>query len=80
MVQDEKERESYLILIVHGIGSNAETQQRNKAEFEQQMRDLIKGGYVKSDYTFEVHVVDWKTLVDSSDMRQRMTKVQTQQS
>ncbi len=74
MVPDETEREAYLILIVHGIGSNTEVQSHNKHDFDVSMNALIKGGYINSQYTFETVVIDWKTTVDESEMRQRMKK------
>lgn len=76
VVQDEAEREAYLILIVHGIGSNTETQTQNLSDFEKSLSELIKGGFVNSEYTFETFIIDWKTLVDESDIRKRMKKCQ----
>lgn len=74
MVQDSTEREAYLILIVHGIGSNSDTQSKNKSDFDESMAALIKGGFVDSEFTFETVVIDWKTLVDESAIRKRMQK------
>jgi hypothetical protein len=48
VVPDETEREAYLILIVHGIGSNTEVQTHNKHDFDVSMNALIKGGYINS--------------------------------
>lgn len=61
-----------MILIVHGIGSNVETQSQNLHDFEQSLTDLIKGGFVNCEYAFETCVIDWKTLVDGSEIRKRL--------
>jgi hypothetical protein len=38
------------------------------------MGELIKGGHINSEFTFETVVIDWKTMVDGSDIRKRMRK------
>lgn len=40
------------------------------------MGELIKGGHINSEFTFETVVIDWKTMVDESDIRKRMRKCQ----
>ena len=50
LVQDDCEKEKYLILIVHGIGSTLETQTNNKQAFDSCINYLTKGGFIESDY------------------------------
>lgn len=75
-MQEHKEKEAYLIIMVHGIGSNTETQAKNRQDFINSVDKLITGGYIKADYTFEMVMIDWKSTVDSSEIRQRMKKCQ----
>jgi hypothetical protein len=44
------------------------------ADFRKCIEDLIKGGYVNSEYTFDTQIIDWKSTVDESDIRRRMSK------
>ena len=65
-MKDDNEKEAYLILVVHGIGSNKEVQQSNKEMLDKSFESLISGGYIKSDFVFERVMIDWKTMVDES--------------
>ena len=53
-IEDEYEQEPYLILIVHGIGSNSETQKLNKYHFDSCVKSLLKTGLI--DASFEIVV------------------------
>ena len=64
IVKDDNEKEAYLILIVHGIGSNKDVQHENKKMLDQSFQTLISQGYSKSDFVFERVMIDWKTVVD----------------
>ena len=63
-----------MILIVHGIGCERTVQQRNLTDFTDNIKFLIRGGYLSCDYAFETAMIDWKTTVDNSDLRQRSQK------
>ena len=69
LVQDDCEKEIYLILIVHGIGSPQQTQTNNKQAFDLCLDTLVKGGFIDCKYQFETVMIDWKTTVDQSDQR-----------
>ena len=60
----EASLEPYLIIIVHGIGSNAETQTSNLKTFQESFKKIKKGGFYDQKYSLEMKMVDWKTDVD----------------
>ena len=76
VVEDDTEKEMYLIIIVHGIGSDVNTQSQNKEDFDKAIATILKGCYLNSKYSFMTHMIDWKTTIDSSEMRIRMKKCQ----
>lgn len=47
---DEESKEIYLLLLVHGIGSNLESQMFREQELHKGIKKVIKGGYFDSDY------------------------------
>lgn len=78
VIEDDTEKEMYLIIIVHGIGSDVNTQTQNKEDFDKAIATILKGCYLNSKYSFMTHMIDWKTTIDSSEMRIRMKKCQIQ--
>ena len=73
-INDEDEREPYLILVVHGIGSNNETQKLNKLNLDDCIKEVVKQGLVTPIYKYESVMVDWKSMTDQSESRQRSRK------
>ena len=65
-IQGDEEKEVYLLLIVHGIGANLESQKVREAELHAGMKKILEGGYFDCDYKIVTHVVDWKTEVEKS--------------
>ena len=66
----------YLLLCVHGIGSDAETQKKNMADFHKAFSKIDQGGYYKKSYDIHIQMIDWKTLVDTSKLRKTFGKCQ----
>lgn len=64
----------YLLLCVHGIGSNTDTQKINMKDFHKCFKKIDKGGYYKKVYDLKIHMIDWKTLVDKSKLRSNIAK------
>ena len=56
----------YLILIIHGIGANLETQRGYDKSMNDNFKKIIEGGYHDSKYDIITHVVDWKTEIEKS--------------
>ena len=65
-IKGEEEKEVYLIMIVHGIGSNLEHQRVREHELHAGIKKVTQGGYFNSEYQVVTHVVDWKTEVEKS--------------
>jgi hypothetical protein len=74
VIEDDSEKEMYLIIMVHGIGSDVKTQSQNKEDFDKAISTILKGCYLNSKYSFITQMIDWKTTIDSSEMRSRMKK------
>ena len=74
IIKDDSEKEAYLILVVHGIGSNREVQTQNKKMLDESFQTLISQGYSRSDFVFERVMIDWKTVVDQSQQREKLKK------
>lgn len=72
------ELEPFLIIIVHGIGSNKDTQKLNLSNFEESFATIRKGGYYKQMYNLQMKMVDWKTAVDESSIRKDLNRCQIQ--
>jgi len=65
-VKGKEEKEVYLVLLVHGIGSNIDSQKIRETEFHAGIKKVIGGGHFVSQYQIVTHVVDWKTEVEKS--------------
>ena len=75
VIPGNDEKEPYLLLIVHGIGSNTDQQTINKQDFDDCITDLVTKGYAtETQFKFMTHVIDWKSMVDASEQRQKMSK------
>ena len=44
-VKGDDEKEVYLVLLVHGIGSDLETQKTRETEFHAGVKKIVKGGH-----------------------------------
>lgn len=47
-VKDDSEKEVYLFMLVHGIGSDLDTQKAREAEFHAGVKKIIKGGHFEN--------------------------------
>ena len=65
-VKGDEEKEVYLILMVHGIGSNLESQKNSEQQLHNGIKKITRGGYFDCEYQIVTHVVDWKTEVEKS--------------
>lgn len=65
------------MLMVHGIGSDVGTQKKNEAELFGGVNKVIKGGYFDSKYRIVSSRIDWKTMIESSDIMKRMQAIHT---
>ena len=71
----------YLLLMVHGIGSNLETQVLQEKRLHTSFKKVTqstqnKDSYFDSAYQIVTHVVDWKSEVEASGrFGQRLKRV-----
>ena len=73
---DDIEKEVHLILMVHGIGSNYESQKIREKEMHASFKKIDNKGYFQSDYRIVTHIVNWKQeLEKSSSFGKRLKKV-----
>ena len=63
--------------MVHGIGTYLDIQIKNEKDFQTGLNKVIKGGYFESKYKIVTHIVDWKTTIENSFIRERMEKIHT---
>ena len=73
-VPGDEEKETYLILIVHGIGSDIATQIKNASDLEASFKKIIHGNHYKTKYKFAMTIIDWRSICDSSKMRDRLAR------
>lgn len=61
-------------MIVHGIGSDLKTQDINQNDFNNCISQIINNKYYQSKYRFVTVKIDWKSMVDESRARERMSR------
>lgn len=49
-IKGDEEKEVYLMLMVHGIGSNLESQKTREQELHTGIGKVLQGGYFDSEY------------------------------
>lgn len=75
-VKDESEKEVYLVMLVHGIGSDIDTQKTRETEFHAGVKKIIKGGHFDNQFQIVSHIIDWKKeLQDSFRFGNRLKRV-----
>lgn len=50
IIKGDEEKEVYLLMMVHGIGSNIETQKTRESELHASLKKVIKGGFFECEY------------------------------
>ena len=75
VVDAEEEKEIYLLLVVHGIGSDIGTQVKNKKGLEIGIDKIIKENkHFASDYNFVVEIINWKEVIEKSNMTEKLDR------
>ena len=73
-IKGDEEKEIYLLLLVHGIGANIDSQKEREKEIHASLDKITKGGYFDCEYQIVTHCIDWKTEIDKSNRFGRRLK------
>lgn len=75
VVDAEEEKEIYLLLVVHGIGSDVGTQKKNKKGLEIGIDKVIRENkHFTSDYSLVVEIINWKEVIEKSNMTEKLER------
>ncbi len=73
--QVNNQREQYLILLVHGIGTKEEYQAQNVKEFNESIQKVCRRNFKNSDYEFVIKMVDWKSILNNKQTKEKVDRV-----
>ncbi|TNV82016.1 hypothetical protein FGO68_gene6477 [Halteria grandinella] len=71
----EDNREQYLLLIVHGIGTVQEWQEQNRAHLRDSILKVQSKYFHRSNFEFVIRMVDWNSLLKTEETQTKVHRV-----